>query len=555
MSIIHVNHIQADCRNRFSLLIDMADVTTADTERKESQFLTRALSAFIIAAVAKVDDDVAAHSVVDESQDDGIDAFYFSKAEHIAYIAQSKWVKDGLGTIDLGSVLKFIKGVNDLLNNHIDLLGPKMKNASAAINDFLTDSQATLVLIVAYTGKPDIAKEVKQPLDKLLSDLNDGQEFVSLHVCKQEELHDIVEREALGKSIDLQIMLHEYGLVSNPYQAYYGQVNAADVATWAKFGDRLYHKNIRSFKGSTDVNDAITKTLQEKPENFLYFNNGITLLCEKLKRQPLGGTDRSSGVFDCKGVNVVNGAQTVGSIIQAGSSLKGKDQLKVMVRLISLEGCPPDFGHEVTRATNTQNRIEKRDFAALDKEQSRLKSELWLSLHKEYVFRTGDHAPAVQDGCTIDEATPALACAHTDITYCVAAKSNIGKFYENVEQPPYTALFNPSLTAVKLWRTVQVLRAVEQALKSIQSAAGGKNRLISIHGNRMLLFIVFRKLPINIFETDSLDFDSHLSKVPEMAQVILSKITTEYTNKFSSSYPANLFKNITKCKAISANLV
>jgi hypothetical protein len=533
----------------------MSDITTLDKEQRETHFLTRSLSAFVISAVAKVDDDIAALSVVDESQDDGIDAFYFSKTDHIAYLVQSKWAKNGNGTIDLGSVLKFIKGVEDLLANRTNLLGPKMQNNAADINSFLTDSQAGLVLVVAYTGKADVAPEVRQPLDKLLKNLNDDQDFVSLQILRQKELHDIVEREALGKSIDVQVMLHEYGAVSVPYQSYYGQMDALDIASWSKYGDQLYHKNIRSFKGSTDVNDAIAKTLQDRPENFLYFNNGITLLCTELKKQPLGGSSRSSGVFDCKGISVVNGAQTVGSIIQAGDTLKNKEQLRVMVRLISLEGCPPDFGHEVTRATNTQNRIEKRDFAALDKEQSRLKSELWLSLGKEYVFRTGDHPPAQNDGCTIDEATPALACAHLDVGYSVAAKSNIGKLYEDVEQPPYTVLFNPSLTAVRLWRSVQVLRAVELYLRGIQSTAVGKDRLLSVHGNRMVLHLVFRKLAGNALEADYLEFDKVLAKIPEFAKDILSKVAAEYTKSYASSYPANLFKNATKCKAMAANLV
>src|ERR1035437_8651765 len=143
MSIIHVNHIQADCKNRFSSLIDMSDVTTSDKGNREAQFLTRALSAFVISAVAKVDNEIAALSVVDESQDDGIDGFYFSKTDHIAYIVQSKWSKDGNGTIELGSVLKFIKGIGDILENRSQSLGPKMRAMVADINNFLADSQAT----------------------------------------------------------------------------------------------------------------------------------------------------------------------------------------------------------------------------------------------------------------------------------------------------------------------------------------------------------------------------------------------------------------------------
>lgn len=370
MSIIQVGHIKKDCLARFSATIDMADVTTTDATQRESHFLSRALAAFAVAAVAKTDDVTGAKSVVDEFQDDGIDAFYFDRTEHIAYLVQSKWIADGNGSVDLGSVLKFIQGINHFLEDKISLLGPKMQAQAADIQDALSDSQVTFVLMVAYTGKQPLSVEVKAPLDTLLTELNDDGDLVTLRVLKQKELHDIVEQGAMGSSVDLAIMLHEFGKVTDPYTAYYGHVHVADLASWGKYGDRLYSKNIRGFKGSTDVNDAIVETINTSPDHFLYFNNGITLLCAELDKQPLGGKSRGSGVFDCKGASVINGAQTVGSILTAlasSTSAASATNAHVMVRLISLENCPPDFANEVTRAANTQNRIEKRDFAALDK--------------------------------------------------------------------------------------------------------------------------------------------------------------------------------------------
>src|ERR1700734_2472475 len=112
MSIIQVNHIQSSCKTRFGNLVDISDVNTLAPDEKENHFLTRALAAFAVAAAAKVEDSIAAASVVDEPKDDGIDAFYFDRSEHICYLIQSKWVKNGTSTIDVGSVLKFIQGVN-----------------------------------------------------------------------------------------------------------------------------------------------------------------------------------------------------------------------------------------------------------------------------------------------------------------------------------------------------------------------------------------------------------------------------------------------------------
>jgi hypothetical protein len=535
MSIIQVGHIQKNCKARFASLIDMSDVKTTDPDQREDKFLSRAIGAFAIAAAAKIDDVSAAQAVVDEFHDDGIDAFYFDRPEHTAYLVQSKWIKDGNGSPDLGSILKFIQGINHLLEDKIALLGPRMQAKSVEIQDVLSDSQATFVLIIAYTGKQSLSAEANGPLNHLLTELNDDGYLVTLQVQKQKELHDTVEAGAMGASVDLTIMLHEFGKVSEPYIAYYGHVHTSDLASWAKYGDRLYHKNIRGFKGNTDVNEAIVATLKDAPDHFLYFNNGITLLCTELDKQPLGGKSKTSGVFECKGASVINGAQTVGSVLAAiAASAPGSiigANARVMVRLISLESCPPDFANEVTRAANTQNRIEKRDFAALDKEQSRLRSELLLSLGKEYVYRTGDQPPSLDKGCTLDEATIALACVQLDPTHAVNAKQAIGRFYEDLTKPPYTILFNSSLTAMKLWRSVEMLRAVDSFLKQEQKKREGKEKLCAIHGNRVLLYVVFKELQPAMFEADNID--SYLAGVPFLVSKYLDKLSAEVTKNYS----------------------
>ena len=185
MSIIHVNHIQSNCRSRFSSLIDISDVDNLPAADKDNHFLTRALSAFSIAALTRADDSVAAASVVDESQDDGIDGFYFDRSEHIGYLIQSKWCRNGTTTIDVAAVLKFIQGVNHFLEGDITKLGPKMQAKTQEIQDLLGDSRATFVLVITYTGRPDLSQEVQKPLDELLAKLNDDEPWVSLRVLKQ----------------------------------------------------------------------------------------------------------------------------------------------------------------------------------------------------------------------------------------------------------------------------------------------------------------------------------------------------------------------------------
>jgi hypothetical protein len=552
---VHIGHIRAALNTRFASSIDLSDVSAkASKEERDNQFLTRSLAAFAIAELAAIDDRIAASCVVDGTDDDGIDAFYFDSNEHTCYLVQSKWDKSGTHSIALGEMLKFLQGVRHLLESSLEQFG-KLKAKQLEIEAALSDSATKFVLVIAYTGEPDLADEVRRPIDELLTAQNDVSDLLSYRVLRQSNLHSIVAQKAQGESVNIEILLHEWGTLDEPFRAYYGQVYLEDIVKWKVYGQNLFVRNLRGFKGNTEVNDGIINTIRQSPQNFWYFNNGITVLCTKISKKPLGGSGRSSGTFECEDASVVNGAQTVGSIIAAlNGGQNGFHHARVLVRLISLEGCPPNFSRELTSAANTQNRIERKDFAALDPEQSRLRTELLLETGKEYAFRTGDRAPRPDEGCTLDEAAVALACAQKDVTLAVTAKAAQGRLYEDVSQPPYTALFNPSVSALKMWRSVEVLRAVDDELKTRRLELEGKDRYIAIHGNRFVLHMVFQCVP----SIDSMgigkEFEQAKTRIPTLTRDALTRMTAKIAELFPTTYAGNLFKNNTKCKELASAL-
>ena len=102
------------------------------------------------------------------------------------------------------------------------------------------------------------------------------------------------------------------------------------------------------------------------------------VVASRVTPQPLGSGTTDGQVFECEGASVVNGAQTVGSIVSAISSgTNGLQNARVLVRIISLDGCSETFERDLTRAANSQNRIESKDFAAQDPQQARLQTELY----------------------------------------------------------------------------------------------------------------------------------------------------------------------------------
>lgn len=550
MSVIHVGHIRTSLLGRFGGIVDLSDVEQVPPDQKESFRLTRSLAAFAVAELGGLDDAPAAQTVTDGPQDNGIDAVYFDSAEHTCFLVQAKWIGSGNGSVELGEALKFIKGVRDLLEAKFDQFNVKMSRHQDKVFAALSDATAKFTLVLAYTGEQAISTDVQKPFDELLTEMNSPTEVMTLRVLKQADLHSIVASGAVGVAVDLEVMLHNWGLVKEPYVAYYGQVAVSDIVTWGQYGTRLTSKNLRQFKGLTEINESIAKTLFSNPEKFWYFNNGITILCESVRKKPLGGASNEIGTFECKGASVVNGAQTVGTIVDAAKrEAANLDAAHVLVRLISLDNCPPSFADELTRAANTQNRIERRDFAALDPNQKRLRTELLLECQKEYAYQSGEPAPQESTGCTLDEAAIALACAMPDVGLAVQAKREVGMLYEDITKAPYTQIFNNGTTARSLWYAVGTLRIVEAELRQLQAGRSRKEQLIAIHGNRFISHLVFQKLRNGA--RDLPDPVGLEGRIRDLTRAMFDSAIRQVADHHPGAYPASLFKNATKCRQLA----
>lgn len=552
---ISIMRISSTLDKKYRHKIDLKDLNpNLNKNESENVFLTRSLAAFSLAQIAEIDDCIAAAHVIDGFDDNGIDAIYFDNNSKVVYIVQSKWIQSGKKAPDRADIQKFLKGFKDLLNADFKQFNDKLNNIRDEIEEALYDAQVKFILIIAYTGSQPLSpNHAQHDIESLLKELNDPIELVTYQVLSQKELYNAAAGLVEGAPINLDILVRNWGQIDEPYLAYYGQVDAVDIASWwQSHSDRLFVPNLRKFLGSTEVNDSIINTITKNPEKFWYFNNGITILCNMIKQQPIGKGSKKSGVFECEGMSIVNGAQTVGSIAKAYASTPEKVSIAhVPVRLISLENCPEGFATEVTRATNTQNKIERRDFISLDNEQKRLQTDLSILCDKEYIYKSGDKKPTPENGCDIEEATIALACADSNVELAVQAKREIGKLWENTEKPPYRLLFNSKLTAMRLWRSVEIFRAVEDRLKILQPLSEGRERLIAIHGNRFILHKVFRTLPIERLDDPSIDLNNIKKHAYECTDKVLLKLIESVNSDFPNSYPANLFKNKSKCLKLS----
>jgi len=252
--------------------------------------------------------------------------------------------------------------LKDLTDERYDRFNAKFQAHVSALQAALLNPEVNFVMVVATTGTAAFADPITAAFADMEAELNDGPTpLVHVESLGLADFHSTITSALSGRPIDLQVTLENWGVVTEPFEAFYGTVPAEIVASWSTtYGDALFEQNIRKPLGTTAVNQRMGETLDATESHFWYFNNGITALCASIRRLAKGAGSRNVGEFVLTGVSIVNGAQTVSAIARAARA-RDRDhplEARVWVRFISLEGCPPEFASQVTEATNTQNTVD-----------------------------------------------------------------------------------------------------------------------------------------------------------------------------------------------------
>ena len=155
-------------------------------------------------------------------------------------------------------------------------------------------------------------------------------------------------------------------------------------------------------------------------------------------------------------------------------------------------------------------------------------------------------------GVTLDEAAIALASRQrtSPLLFRLSARSACS--YEDITKAPYTAIFNAGTTAKSLWQAVTVLRVVDTKLKSEQLERTGKEQLIAIHGNRFVLHLIFQKL-LNEPVVNGVPVSD--ARIGQLTGEMLQATILNVLNHYPTAYPANLFKNASKCRDLSKRIL
>ncbi|WP_321972621.1 AIPR family protein [Paratractidigestivibacter sp.] len=128
-----------------------------------------------------------------------------------------------------------------------------------------------------------------------------------------------------------------------------------------RWGTRLLEQNVRVFlQARSNVNKGIRRTIENRPDLFFSFNNGITATAEDVVTD---SSDSGTLITELRNLQIVNGGQTTASIYSAFKD--GKDLSKVYVQM-KLSVLPPDKAKElvpeISRYANSQNKVSDADF-------------------------------------------------------------------------------------------------------------------------------------------------------------------------------------------------
>ena len=335
-------------------------------------------------------EDAAVEALTGETSDKGIDAILLDQVARQAIIIQGKYREalggrreirnDVLALADMSSLVwadktiqnGFLKGVSTRVRGKLgELVRCVTKQSYGLRLYYVTTGACSEHLRVeamnrACRAKGDVELVVfDAPLVKAV--FEDYLEGVAPAVPS------LILRVGCEESVQTQGNVYRFDPRTR-IESWVFPMRAKDIGDmFAKAGVRLFARNIRGFLGNTEINRAMAATISNEPRNFWYYNNGITIVCDRAKKEQQHGED----VLKVDRPQVINGQQTVRTLSEATS-----DRASALVKVIQIprenlsQDEYDDLVRSIVKSTNWQNYIKPSDLVSNDKVQVFLEREL-----------------------------------------------------------------------------------------------------------------------------------------------------------------------------------
>lgn len=309
------------------------------------------------------------NSICDGTHDKGIDAVIIDPIELKVVIVQSKYERAG-GRVQISdNDIKLTAAIKNYFDSRSSLEAAIIRGNEVAKRlmreafDAIRRKKHALELLFISTHR--IAPHLDALIHRTLGFAED--EFRVYHYDRIMQLYyDKMRDFTPGLGVyNLPFVDSDKSIIkTSPHKSWVITISAEEICSLVnKHEDNLFRKNVRNFLGKSRTNKKILETLEIDPTNFWYYNNGITVLCDR------ANIVMEEGYVRLENPQIVNGCQTVKSIQQFGGELQGE----VMVRIV--ESTDHKFINYLTLYQNSSNPVRNRDLKSNDPVQVRLKHE------------------------------------------------------------------------------------------------------------------------------------------------------------------------------------
>ncbi len=296
---------------------------------------------WVLTRVYEATEDDAADAIVDGANDLGIDAYLpvdFSDDKIMLF--QSKY-----GTShSTDAIVKFKEDVKRLLERDVTKMRPELAHLVTNIRE------KNLKIKCCYVTDQKVDYE------------DDEVEIIDINEIIQ-KLWDRIKKPAAGKksSLKLEKMLRYENTIL-------GILKLRELKEFViKNRDYVFESNIRQWmQFKTSVNKGLRDTLQNDPEKFFYYNNGITIVVSDIE-------ELEENDLILHAPQIVNGAQTSNSILDHAKRTKNMDG-SMTVTIIKADN--EQDQNNITKYRNSQNSVRGKDLVSLMDFHKSIKSQL-----------------------------------------------------------------------------------------------------------------------------------------------------------------------------------
>ena len=322
----------------------------------------------------------AAELLTEGGNDAGVDGLHIGEVddgEFVVTLFQGKYkVKDLSGTANFpeNGVQKAVNTVQVLFDPARKVtLNKKIAPKIEEIRSLIRDAYIPVVRVILCNNGEPWTEQADNWITEAKNDFGESVHFIHFN---HNSIVQILQR---SKQVDTNLILNGQAIVEdmNFMRVLVGRISVQEIQRlFNDHGDNLLERNIRRYLGlhTNRVNRGIHETLSDpdKSDKFYFFNNGITVVCDKFDYNAFQKSDYQIQV---KNMQVINGGQTCKTIQQTLNQVLpgfvGRSAF-VMIRIYQLSENQKDFVRDITYATNSQNPVDLRDLRSNDKIQKQL---------------------------------------------------------------------------------------------------------------------------------------------------------------------------------------